>query len=42
MNALKNYDMEKRLERLKNKINSLDIEQLEQIIGALENEYCEQ
>lgn len=34
--------MEKRLERLKNKINSLDIAQLEQIIGALENEYCEQ
>lgn len=35
--ALKNYDMEKRLDRLKNKINNLSLEQLEKIIEELES-----
>lgn len=34
--ALKNYDIEKRLTRLKNKINNLTIEELERVIDSLE------
>ena len=35
--ALKNYDIEKRLTRLKNKINNLTIEELERVIDGLED-----
>lgn len=34
--ALKNYDIEKRLTRLKSKINNLTIEELERVIDSLE------
>lgn len=34
--TLKNYDIEKRLTRLKNKINNLTIEELERVIDSLE------
>lgn len=34
--ALKNYDIEKRLTRLKSKINNLTIEELERVIESLE------
>ena len=36
--ALKNYDMEKRLTRLKDRINDLSTDDLERIIDNLENE----
>lgn len=35
--ALKNYDIEKRLTRLKSKINNLTIEELERVIDGLED-----
>lgn len=35
--ALKNYDIEKRLTRLKNKINNLSTEELERVIDSLED-----
>ena len=35
--ALKNYDIEKRLTRLKEKINNLTIEELERVIDSLED-----
>lgn len=35
--ALKNYDIEKRLTRLKEKINNLTIEELERVIDGLED-----
>ncbi len=35
--ALKNIDMEKRLERLKERINSLSLEELERIVEELES-----
>ena len=35
--ALKNYDIEKRLTRLKSKINNLTIEELEKVIDGLED-----
>lgn len=40
--ALKNYEMEKRLTRLKEKINKLDINELEQIVNSLEQKVYEQ
>ena len=39
--ALKNYEMEKRLTRLKEKINKLDINELEQIVNSLEQNVYE-
>ena len=35
--ALKNYDIEKRLTRLKSKINNLSTEELERVIDSLED-----
>ena len=35
--ALKNYDIEKRLTRLKSKINNLSTEELEKVIDSLED-----